>query len=105
MKSINPFIEASEPIISMATKLQADDRGKDLPENYQILIMQKLTDFKKDLVKKGINLEKIDFSIYALAAFVDELVLLSDWNFKKQWMSQTLQWQLFQEHLAGEGFF
>lgn len=105
MKRINPFIQASEPVISIATKLQAEDRGKNLPENYQFLILQKLDQFKSSLKEQNIPTEKISSALYALTAFIDELVLLSEWAGKKQWMSQTLQWQLFQEHLAGEGFF
>lgn len=105
MKPINPFIQASEPIISSVTKLQAEDRGRSLPNDYQQLILKKLDQFKAMLTKQGIVSEKISSALYALTAFIDELVLLSEWSGKKNWMGQTLQWQLFQEHLAGEGFF
>lgn len=105
MKPINQFVVASEPIISLVTKLQGGDRGKELPENYRALIMSKLAQFKATLTQGKIPEEKITAGVYALAAFIDELVLLSEWPGKKQWISQTLQWQFFQEHVAGEGFF
>jgi type VI secretion system protein ImpK len=44
-------------------------------------------------------------SRYALAAFVDEAVLRSQWAGKEQWADNPLQLQFFETYLAGEGFF
>lgn len=49
--------------------------------------------------------EDIANSRYALAAFVDEAVLRSQWAGKEQWADNPLQLQLFETYLAGEGFF
>ncbi len=42
---------------------------------------------------------------YALAAFVDEAILRSQWVGKEQWADNPLQLQFFETYLAGEGFF
>ena len=44
-------------------------------------------------------------SKYALAAFVDEVVLNADWAGKEDWAENPLQLQYFGTYLAGEGFF
>jgi len=42
---------------------------------------------------------------YALAAFVDEVVLNAEWPGKDQWAEDPLQLHYFGTYLAGEGFF
>ena len=42
---------------------------------------------------------------YALAAFVDEIVLRTDWPGRNQWADDPLQLHYFGTYLAGEGFF
>jgi type VI secretion system protein ImpK len=49
--------------------------------------------------------EDISDARYALAAFVDEAVLRSQWAGKEQWADNPLQLHLFETYLAGEGFF
>ncbi len=56
---------------------------------------------------KAINLDarQLEHTKYALAAYVDELVMTSDWQYRNQWMFKSLQLQFFNEHSAGDGFF
>lgn len=49
--------------------------------------------------------EDIADSRYALAAFVDEAILRSQWPGKEQWADNPLQLEMFETYLAGEGFF
>jgi type VI secretion system protein ImpK len=42
---------------------------------------------------------------FALAAFVDEVVLSSEWGGRDQWGDDPLQLHFFGTYLAGEGFF
>jgi type VI secretion system protein ImpK len=44
-------------------------------------------------------------SKYALAAFIDEVVLNADWAGREDWAENPLQLQYFGTYLAGEGFF
>jgi type VI secretion system protein ImpK len=49
--------------------------------------------------------EDIAAARYALAAFVDEVVLRADWPGRDQWAEDPLQLHYFGTYLAGEGFF
>lgn len=42
---------------------------------------------------------------YGITAFIDELVLTSNWEDKYTWCEETLQIRFFGDHLAGERFF
>lgn len=42
---------------------------------------------------------------YALAAFIDEQLMRTEWPGRQQWLSRPLQFIYFQENTAGEGFF
>jgi type VI secretion system protein ImpK len=67
-----------------------------------------MTLFKEfDQKAKALKLDPDDItdSKYALAAFVDEAILRSQWAGREQWADNPLQLQLFETYLAGEGFF
>src|SRR5512145_515996 len=49
--------------------------------------------------------EDITEAKYALAAFMDEQILRSNWPARAQWMARPLQLTYFNENTAGEGFF
>jgi type VI secretion system protein ImpK len=53
----------------------------------------------------GIPQEDFDEARYAIAAFMDEQVLKSDWPGRQQWLARPLQFLYFNENTAGEGFF
>ena len=60
-----------------------------------------------DQKAKALKLDPDDItdSKYALAAFVDEAILRSQWPGREQWADNPLQLQMFETYLAGEGFF
>ncbi len=49
--------------------------------------------------------DEVSDARFALAAFVDEAVLRSEWPGKEQWADDPLQLQFFETYLAGEVFF
>lgn len=53
----------------------------------------------------GIPKETLRLARYALAAYLDEMVMISHWPQKHQWPSMSLQNELFSTDLAGQGFF
>lgn len=53
----------------------------------------------------GHSHDVLTHSRYALAAFIDEMILNSHWSQKEHWASRPLQFELFGEYVAGEGFF
>jgi len=76
--------------------------------DYNTLYQGILTLFEElDKQAKELKFDPADIadSKYALAAFVDETVLRSQWTGKEQWADNPLQLHLFETYLAGEGFF
>ena len=53
----------------------------------------------------GIPQEDFEEARYAIAAFMDEQVLRTDWPGRNQWIARPLQFLYFNENTAGEGFF
>lgn len=53
----------------------------------------------------GIPKETMRAARYALAAYLDEMVMSSQWPKKQQWPAMSLQSELFGTDLAGQGFF
>ncbi len=62
-------------------------------------------EFDRRAKASKIDPEDIAASKYALAAFVDEAILRSQWPARERWADNPLQLQLFETYLAGEGFF
>lgn len=42
---------------------------------------------------------------YAVAAYLDEMIVNSHWKHREQWASRPLQYDFFGDFVAGEGFF
>lgn len=53
----------------------------------------------------GIPKDTLRLARYALAAYLDEMVMSSHWGKKHQWPAMSLQGELFSTDLAGQGFF
>lgn len=64
-----------------------------------------LNDFEKRAERYRFNHKIIQVSKFALAAFVDETVLLNNFPNRDQWEKYALQLEFFGEQLAGNKFF
>ncbi|MCC6464575.1 MAG: DotU family type IV/VI secretion system protein [Planctomycetes bacterium] len=53
----------------------------------------------------GFKAEGVANAKYALAAFVDELVLSTNWQLKDEWAGNPLQLEFFNDFAAGEEFY
>jgi type VI secretion system protein ImpK len=49
--------------------------------------------------------EEVQLAKYALAAFIDEIILTSSWPVKEVWMGKPLQLEYFNDFSAGEEFY
>ena len=68
-------------------------------------ISQIFSKFHKLAINNNINTEVFNHAKYAFSAYIDEMVLYSNWPEKTIWAEKTLQATFFSEQLAGEGFF
>lgn len=53
----------------------------------------------------GISSDALTHARYAVAAYLDEMIINSRWTHREQWAAKPLQYDLFGENVAGEGFF
>jgi type VI secretion system protein ImpK len=53
----------------------------------------------------GLSPDTLTQARYAVAAFLDEMLINSRWPHKDEWAARPLQYELFGEFTAGEGFF
>lgn len=60
---------------------------------------------EEDGKSAGIRHDALMDGKYALTAFIDEMIINSNWQLKAQWASRPLQYDFFGEFVAGEGFF
>jgi len=104
--NLNPIIESCSDFLSLVGQFrQAEYRHQLIADEFQVLVRSQFELVERQLTQKNITPENIRLAKYCLAAFFDELVMLSDWSGRLTWMSRTLQWLYFGEHAAGEGFF
>ena len=66
---------------------------------------QLLDEFVTKSRQAGLAERYIDDSRFALIAFLDEIVLNSNWYLKDEWLGRPLQMQYFETYNAGEDFY
>lgn len=88
-----------------AFAFQMKAAGGDSAEAVKQKVVHLLTDFEQAARAGGYKAESIANAKYAMAAFVDELVLGSTLAFKDDWAGSPLQLELFNDFAAGEEFY
>ena len=95
---------ASADILALAARLSS---ASDLPA--ADVLARRITALLDQMEKKcadgGVSRADIDDAKYAVVAFVDEQIFRSPWKGRQQWMLEPLQFSIYGENTAGEGFF
>jgi len=83
------------------------NRSENFPswDDFRNAVKWSLSSLENEAAKHKISNHFLQETKYALVAFIDELVLTSDWTQRDEWAKETLQLEFFKEHNAGEGFF
>ncbi len=102
---LNPLLECGETIFCLMAVFIRGDRGAALALDYREKILSGFDIMERMAFERQIGSLVLKDAKYALAAYIDEVVLNSAWPGRTQWMSRPLQLELFGDHLAGEGFF
>jgi type VI secretion system protein ImpK len=105
INQVNQILESCSLLFAVMKPFKAHDRGASVSVDYKETIMSAFDTLEQTAYELKINGPTIKETKYAMAAFVDETILCSDWSERTLWMSNPLQLQFFGEHLAGEGFF
>ncbi|ABA90045.1 type VI secretion system inner membrane protein TssL [Syntrophotalea carbinolica DSM 2380] len=101
----NPILSCSEALFSLIAPIQDDQKASSLGTDFKEQILAAFTSMEKAAFEQQIGMVEFKDAKYALAAYVDEMVLNSTWPGHLEWMSRPLQLEFFGEHTAGEGFF
>jgi type VI secretion system protein ImpK len=101
--SKNDLITFAGPTLDLVLRLKA---GIVTPSNdLRPKVASMLNDFEKRAERYRFNHKLIQVAKFALAAFVDETVLLNNFPNREQWEKYALQLEYFGEQLAGNKFF
>ncbi|MBI3596643.1 MAG: DotU family type IV/VI secretion system protein [Nitrospirae bacterium] len=88
----------------LATRVKnARDLGHS--ETLRLRIIEMFEAVEKKGKNLGIAAEILQQARYAMAAFLDEMILSSSWPDKEQWSARPLQYEFFREQVAGVEFF
>jgi len=80
---------------------------KDLgsPEHLRTRLQHLFHVAEQQAKSKGISSDPQMQAKYAVAAYIDEMIISSRWQHREQWAARPLQYDFFSEYVAGEGFF
>ncbi len=99
----NDLIAFAGPVFDLILRLKAGIVAPSYDLRPKIAAL--LADFEKRGERYRFSSKIIQVSKFALAAFVDETVLSSNFNLKEEWEKNPLQLEYFGESLAGNKFF
>lgn len=101
----NTLISLTSDIFLLCNQLGNENQRQQLSDQFYDNMVSLIDQFETNARQQGFSEDDIRLAKYALVAYTDELALSVSWQGGRSWMSKTLQWKYFNEHLAGEGFF
>lgn len=99
------LVELTRECFSAIACLRQAGDGVVSPSAVQEGLSQCLDRFKERGRQAGISDRDLQDASYALVAFADEVALAGPESLRNHWMTNPLQFQLFGENAAGDGFF
>lgn len=84
---------------------QMTDKGSITADRFRQEVRGLLDRAGKRALAEGHPPKRVDHARFSIVAFVDEVVLNSDWNQRADWMDRPLQFEEYQTSIAGEQFF
>jgi type VI secretion system protein ImpK len=103
--SYNPILSCCEHLFSLVAPLKDDQKAPSVDADFREKVLSDFIAMEKAAFERQIGMVEFKDAKYALAAYIDEVVLTSTWPGRLEWMSRPLQLEFFGEHTAGEGFF
>jgi type VI secretion system protein ImpK len=104
-QTYNPLLNSCEPLFSLGMPLKNDQKAASLNSGFRDQAQAAFIAMEKSAFEHQIGMVEFKDAKYAMAAYIDEVVLSSTWPGRLEWMSHPLQLEFFGEHTAGEGFF
>jgi type VI secretion system protein ImpK len=96
--------DLSAPLFALCFSMRgAKDPGS--PEAVRIKVLNLFKEFEESARAAGYKPQAVQDAKYAVTAYVDELVLGSNWTLKDAWSGNPLQLEFFNDFAAGEEFY
>jgi type VI secretion system protein ImpK len=100
----NPLLSLFSDLFVLGTTLKTASNPGDV-STLQSRILAMLGEIDQRADAGGITKDVVMDAKFAVAAFIDEMVMTSRWPEKGQWGSRLLQYELFQTQVGGVEFF
>lgn len=105
MDNKNRLLELCSTLFSRAAQIRSLDVDDTLDDNFRTQVISAFDVMDRRAFEHQIDVTTVQHIKYAMAAFIDEVVLSSNWAGRADWMAKPLQLEFFGEHLAGENFY
>jgi type VI secretion system protein ImpK len=96
---------ALQEVFTVAIRVRAKRQGATDAESFRAHVKQLLAVADREARALGYDGEYVKLAIYAYIALLDESVLNSNQPMFASWPRQSLQEEIFGDHIAGENFF
>lgn len=98
------LVDAVSDLLVLGTYLK-DTKDLGSPEHLRTRLHHLFHQAEQTAKTAGTSTEVLTHARYAVAAYLDEMITNSRWTHREQWAAKPLQYDLFGEYVAGEGFF
>lgn len=98
------IVEAFSDLLLLGTYLkETKDLGS--PDHLRTRLHHLFHQADETAKAAAVSTDVLTHARYAVAAYLDEMIINSRWTHREQWAAKPLQYDLFGEYVAGEGFF
>lgn len=101
----NQLLECCSSLFGYAAVFNKGDRGARVSSDFRRTVISGFDEMERKAFEKKLPMQKVKEVKFALASYIDEAVLTSNWPGRMKWMSKPLQLEFFGEHVGGEAFF
>ncbi|MFD2640558.1 type IVB secretion system protein IcmH/DotU [Pseudomonas japonica] len=102
--SLNPLIDAAQPLLGMVIRLRRLDSCSDVPKLYAS-VRDQITALSEEVRQRGYDSATQLAYRYALCTFIDEAVMATEWGRASLWRERSLLSYHHNETWGGEKFF
>jgi len=102
--SLNPLIDAAQPLFGLVIRLRRLERCNDIPKLYAS-VRDQITALSEEIRQHGYDAATQLAYRYALCAFIDEAVMATEWGRQSVWRERSLLSYHHNETWGGEKFF
>lgn len=102
--SLNPLVDAAQPLLGLVIRLRRLDRCHDIPKLYAS-VRDQITALSEEIRQLGYDSATQLAYRYALCAFIDEAVMATNWGSASLWRERSLLSYHHNETWGGEKFF